>query len=89
MFKKMPRARPVEFHAYFLFRDSSAMVTGNVSLNAPHGNVFLGTELNVKGQFAVNANGARYDALITDAGFRLSGRENANWDAIWEAASPR
>jgi filamentous hemagglutinin family protein len=34
-----------------------ATVTGNVSLNAPHGNVFLGTELNVKGQFAVNANG--------------------------------
>ena len=35
--------------------------------------------------FAVNPNGARYDALVTDQG----NSENANWDAIWEAASVR
>lgn len=35
--------------------------------------------------FAVNANGARYDALITGHG----DSENTNWDAIWEAATTR
>ncbi len=35
--------------------------------------------------FAVNANGARYDALVTSQG----DAENANWDAIWEAATRR
>lgn len=35
--------------------------------------------------FAVNANGARYDALIAGPGES----ENANWDAIWEAATVR
>lgn len=35
--------------------------------------------------FAVNANGARYDALVSDNG---SG-ENSNWDAVWEAATTR
>jgi filamentous hemagglutinin family protein len=35
----------------------AATVTGNVNLNAPHGNIFLGTQLNVKGQVALNANG--------------------------------
>ena len=35
--------------------------------------------------FAVNPNGARYDALITDQG----ASENSNWDAIWEAAAVR
>lgn len=40
--------------------------------------------------FAVNAIGARYDALITDQGQQRSGgRENPNWDAIWEAATAR
>src|SRR5829696_4608718 len=35
--------------------------------------------------FAVNPNGARYDALVTDEGEG----ENADWDAIWEAATTR
>jgi hypothetical protein len=35
--------------------------------------------------FAVNVNGARYDALVTNQG----DGENANWDAIWEAATAR
>lgn len=35
--------------------------------------------------FAVNPNGARYDALITNQGES----ENADWDAIWEAATTR
>lgn len=33
--------------------------------------------------FAVNPNGARYDALISGDG------ENANWDAVWDAATVR
>ena len=39
--------------------------------------------------FAVNPDGARYDALITELAQRLGGRENPNWDAIWEAAAAR
>ncbi len=39
--------------------------------------------------FAVNPNGARYDALITEQAQRLGDRENPNWDAIWEAAAAR
>ena len=35
--------------------------------------------------FAINPNGARYDALIAPGG----GEENANWDAAWEAATAR
>jgi hypothetical protein len=35
--------------------------------------------------FAVNANGARYDALVTGQGES----ENSNWDAIWTAATAR
>ena len=35
--------------------------------------------------FAVNANGARYDALVTNQGDGV----NTNWDAIWEAATVR
>ncbi|HET7553273.1 MAG TPA: DUF5916 domain-containing protein [Gemmatimonadaceae bacterium] len=35
--------------------------------------------------FAVNPNGARYDALVSDRGES----ENENWDAIWEAAAAR
>jgi hypothetical protein len=35
--------------------------------------------------FAVNPNGARYDALVINQGEG----ENANWDAVWEAATAR
>ena len=35
--------------------------------------------------FAVNAHGARYDALIADQG----NSENANWDAVWDARAVR
>lgn len=35
--------------------------------------------------FAVNPNGARYDALVTNQG----AGENPNWDAVWEAATAR
>jgi hypothetical protein len=35
--------------------------------------------------FAVNPDGARYDALISDQG----AGENANWDAVWQAATAR
>src|SRR6266576_1736565 len=35
--------------------------------------------------FAVNPNGSRYDALVTNQG----GGENSSWDAIWEAATSR
>ena len=35
--------------------------------------------------FAVNPDGARYDALVTDQGQS----ENANWDAVWQAAPAR
>ncbi len=39
--------------------------------------------------FAMNPDGARYDALITELAQRLGGRENPNWDTIWEAAAAR
>jgi hypothetical protein len=39
--------------------------------------------------FEVNPNGARYDALISEQAQRLGGRENPNWDTIWEAATAR
>jgi hypothetical protein len=35
--------------------------------------------------FAVNPNGARYDALVSNGGEG----ESANWDAVWEAATAR
>ena len=35
--------------------------------------------------FAINANAARYDALVVNQGEG----ENANWDAVWEAATDR
>ena len=35
--------------------------------------------------FAVNPNGARYDALVANQGEG----EDSNWDAIWEAATSR
>jgi len=39
--------------------------------------------------FAVNPDGARYDALITEQAQRLGGRENPDWDTIWEASAAR
>ena len=39
--------------------------------------------------FAVNPSGARYDALISEQAQRLGNRENADWDAIWDAAAAR
>lgn len=39
--------------------------------------------------FAVNPSGARYDALISEQAQRLGGRENPDWDTIWEAATAR
>ena len=35
--------------------------------------------------FAVNPNGARYDALVANQGEG----EDSNWDAVWEAATSR
>jgi hypothetical protein len=35
--------------------------------------------------FAINPNGARYDAIVATGG----GDEDANWDAAWEAATVR
>ena len=35
--------------------------------------------------FAINPNGARYDALVSGQGET----ENANWDAVWESATTR
>lgn len=35
--------------------------------------------------FAVNPNGARYDAIVSGQG----GTENANWDAVWNAVAVR
>ena len=35
--------------------------------------------------FAINPNGARYDALVAEQGES----ENANWDAVWECATAR
>jgi len=35
--------------------------------------------------FAINPNGARYDALVADQGEG----ENSNWDAVWEAETSR
>ena len=35
--------------------------------------------------FAVNPNGARYDALVTEQGEE----EDENWDAVWEASTSR
>lgn len=35
--------------------------------------------------FAVNPNGSRYDALVSNQG----DGENANWDAVWQAATAR
>ena len=55
--------------------------------NEDHIRVVLDTYLDGRSGyvFAVNANGARYDALVANQGER----ENADWDGIWEAAVAR
>ena len=55
--------------------------------NEDHIKIVLDTYLDGRSGyvFAVNPNGARYDALVTGQG----GDENVNWDAVWEAAAVR
>ena len=55
--------------------------------NEDHIKIVLDTYLDGRSGyvFAVNPNGARYDALITGQG----DAENANWDAVWDAATVR
>ncbi|MEJ7809580.1 MAG: DUF5916 domain-containing protein [Gemmatimonadaceae bacterium] len=55
--------------------------------NEDHIRIVLDTYLDGRSGyvFAVNAYGARYDALVSDQGEG----ENANWDAVWEATTAR
>lgn len=55
--------------------------------NEDHLKIVLDTDLDGRSGyvFAVNPNGARYDALVA----RQGEGENASWDAIWEAAAVR
>ena len=55
--------------------------------NEDHIKIVLDTYLDGRSGyvFAVNPNGARYDALIAGQG----DSENANWDAVWDAATAR
>ncbi|MFN2566956.1 MAG: carbohydrate binding family 9 domain-containing protein [Gemmatimonadaceae bacterium] len=55
--------------------------------NEDHIKIVLDTYLDGRSGyvFAVNPNGARYDALVADQGEG----ENANWDTVWEAATAR
>jgi hypothetical protein len=55
--------------------------------NEDHVKVVLDTYMDGRSGyvFTVNPNGARYDALVADQGEG----ENANWDAVWEAATAR
>lgn len=55
--------------------------------NEDHIRLVLDTYLDGRSGFvvAVNPNGARYDALVVHQGEG----ENANWDAVWEAATAR
>src|SRR6478672_2738242 len=55
--------------------------------NEDHVKIVLDTYLDGRSGyvFAVNPNGARYDALVADQG----DGENASWDAVWEAATAR
>jgi hypothetical protein len=55
--------------------------------NEDHVKIVLDTYLDGRSGyvFAVSPNGARYDALVSDQGES----ENANWDAVWEAATER
>jgi Domain of unknown function (DUF5916) len=55
--------------------------------NEDHIKIVLDTYLDGRSGFvfAVNPNGARYDALVSGQGES----ENVNWDAVWEAATAR
>lgn len=55
--------------------------------NEDHVKIALDTYLDGRSGFvfAINPNGARYDALVINQGEG----ENANWDAVWEAATAR
>ncbi len=55
--------------------------------NEDHIKIVLDTYLDGRSGyvFAINPNGARYDALVSGQGET----ENANWDAAWEAATAR
>jgi hypothetical protein len=55
--------------------------------NEDHIKVVLDTYLDGRSGyvFAVNPNGARYDALVANQGEG----EDSNWDAVWEAATSR
>jgi hypothetical protein len=58
-----------------------------VLANEDHVKLVLDTYLDGRSGyvFAVNPNGARYDALVAGQGEG----ENADWDAVWEAATAR
>ena len=64
---------------------SFARERDNSLANEDHIKIVLDTYLDGRSGyvFAVNPNGARYDALIAGDG------ENANWDAVWDAATVR
>ncbi len=64
---------------------SFARERDNSLANEDHVKIVLDTYLDGRSGyvFAVNPNGARYDALIAGDG------ENANWDAVWDAATVR
>ncbi len=55
--------------------------------NEDHVKIVLDTYLDGRSGFvfAINPNGARYDALVAGQGET----ENANWDAVWEASATR
>ncbi|MDQ8163455.1 MAG: carbohydrate binding family 9 domain-containing protein, partial [Gemmatimonadota bacterium] len=64
---------------------SFARERDNSLANEDHVKLVLDTYLDGRSGyvFAVNPNGARYDALVAGDG------ENANWDAVWDAATVR
>lgn len=71
---------------------ASRIVSYSVRRDAPlssedHIRIVLGPSLDGRSGyvFAVNPSGARYDGLIEPGGER----DNADWDAIWEAATSR
>ena len=59
----------------------------NALTNEDHVKIVLDTYLDGRSGyvFAVNANGARYDALVANQGEG----ENPDWDAIWESSTQR
>ncbi len=69
-------------HLVSFARDRDAVLT-----NEDHIKIVLDTYLDGRSGyvFAVNPNGARYDALVAGQGET----ENANWDAVWQAASAK